>query len=200
MTKSSNPSLNTSSSVRFLEGLTKTVLQAQLDVQIILSECGIEFEKKRPSTPSDAEKTVIYLFRRFHNVVCTLRKRYDDRPTIEITDEKDAQDLFHALLRIFFVKVKKEEPLESVAGGGTFMDFLLPDYLIGIELKMGYKGNVALRKEINDDKGNYKNHSKCSKLLVFIYDPDDEVKDPRSFEDELAEDGKMITRIYVINH
>jgi len=37
---------------------------------------------------------------RFHQVACQLRARHSDRPTIEIEDEYDVQDLFHGLLKL----------------------------------------------------------------------------------------------------
>ena len=44
-------------------------------------------------------------------------------------DEYDVQDLFHALLTIYFEDIRKEEWSPSYAGGASRMDFLLPDLL-----------------------------------------------------------------------
>jgi hypothetical protein len=38
-----------------------------------------------------------------------MRRRYADRPGLELNDEYDLQDLFHALLTIFFDNIRKEE-------------------------------------------------------------------------------------------
>jgi len=65
------------------------------------------------------------LFEKFHNVVKQLRSRYNGRPTVDVEDEYDVQDLLHALLRLYFEDVRVEEWTPSYAGGSSRMDFLL---------------------------------------------------------------------------
>jgi hypothetical protein len=61
----------------------------------------------------------------FHQVARQLRSRHGSRPTLEVEDEYDVQDLLHAILRIFFEDVRPEEWAPSYAGKATRMDFLL---------------------------------------------------------------------------
>jgi hypothetical protein len=52
---------------------------------------------------------VAKLAKRLHAVVRQLRERREGRPTLDVTDEYDVQDLFHALLMIHFDDLRKEE-------------------------------------------------------------------------------------------
>jgi hypothetical protein len=60
---------------------------------------------------------VLVLAERFHAVVRQMRKRHDSRSTLDVADEYDVQDLFHALLTIYFDDIRKEEWAPSYAGG-----------------------------------------------------------------------------------
>jgi REase_DpnII-MboI len=76
--------------------------------------------------PSGAKgRDVIFMLaERFHGVVRQLRERHDSRPTLAVADEYDVQDLFHALLSIYFDDIRAEEWAPSYAGGASRMDFL----------------------------------------------------------------------------
>ncbi|GLR97208.1 hypothetical protein GCM10007858_48480 [Bradyrhizobium liaoningense] len=78
---------------------------------------------------------------RLHAVIRQLRERREERPTLEVEDEYDVQDLFHALLIIYFDDIRKEEWSPSYAGGASRMDFLLPE----VEL-CGILGDEAIRR------------------------------------------------------
>lgn len=41
------------------------------------------------------------LLNKFHQIVIQLRDRYDDRDTLDVSDEYDVQDLLHSLLKIY---------------------------------------------------------------------------------------------------
>ena len=58
------------------------------------------------------------------------------------------QDLLHALLRIFFKDIRKEEWGPSYAGSSSRMDFLLHQEEIVIEVKMTREG--LKQKELVD--------------------------------------------------
>ncbi|MGJ4748586.1 hypothetical protein ACQV5M_19650, partial [Leptospira sp. SA-E8] len=63
---------------------------------------------------------------RFHAVAVQLRERHSSRPTLDVNDEYDVQDLMHALLRLHFDDVRSEEWVPSYAGAASRTDFLLP--------------------------------------------------------------------------
>lgn len=140
----------------------------------------------------DYEGRLSKLFERFHTVARQLRRRHDGRPTLEIHDEYDVQDLLHGLLRIDFDDVRPEEWTPSYAGASNRMDFLLKEDEIAIEVKMTRDG--LKDKELGDqliiDIAKYQNHPNCKCLYCFVYDPDRNVRNPRGLEKDLAELGK----------
>ena len=77
---------------------------------------------------------------RFHLVARQLRKRHDDRSTLDISDEYDVQDLLHSLLCLFFDDIRSEEGTPSYAGQSSRMDFLLKNESIVIEVKKTRQG------------------------------------------------------------
>ena len=88
------------------------------------------------------------LFSRFHSVARQLRNRYAGRPTIDVEDEYDVQDLFHALLMIEFEDIRPEEWVPSYAGSSSRIDFLLKQEKIVVEIKKTRKGLGA--KEVGE--------------------------------------------------
>ena len=79
---------------------------------------------------------VLTLAERLHAVVRQIRERRERRMTLDVADEYDVQDLFHALLTIYFDDIRKEEWTPSYAGGASRMDFLLPEVEAVVEIKM----------------------------------------------------------------
>lgn len=79
---------------------------------------------------------ILRLAERLHAIIRQLRERREQRPTLEVEDEYDVQDLFHALLIIYFDDIRKEEWSPSYAGGASRMDFLLPEVETVVEIKM----------------------------------------------------------------
>lgn len=54
----------------------------------------------------EPKEKVLHLIEKFHLVVRQLRYRYNSRETLDISDEYDVQDLFHALLCIYFDDIR----------------------------------------------------------------------------------------------
>ena len=127
------------------------------------------------------------IFSRFHKVVRQLRYRYDNRPAFDVDDEYDVQDLLHALLKMFFEDIRKEEWTPSYGGKSARMDFLLKDEKIVIEIKKTRKGLTD--KEIGDqliiDVERYQAHPDCKKLICFIYDPEARLGNPEGMKRDL---------------
>ena len=127
---------------------------------------------------------------RFHSVTRQLRDRHEGRGTLEIEDEYDVQDLYHALLRIDFDDVRPEEWTPSYAGGSSRMDFLLKPEQIVIEIKKTRRGlNV---REVGDqlliDIARYETHPSCKRLICFVYDPEGRIGNPAGLEADLRRD------------
>lgn len=151
------------------------------------------FAEIRPNLmKTDYDGLLIKLFERFHTVARQLRRRHDGRPTLEIHDEYDVQDLLHGMLRIDFDDVRPEEWTPSYAGASNRMDFLLKEGEIAIEVKMTRNGlkDKELGEQLIIDIAKYQSHPNCKCLYCFVYDPDGNVRNPRGLEKDLAELGK----------
>lgn len=127
---------------------------------------------------------------RFHLVVRQLRSRHNGRPTLDIQDEYDVQDLMHSLLHLHFDDIRPEEYTPSYAGKASRMDFLLKREGIVIELKMTRAGLGAkeLSTQLIEDIERYKTHPDCQALVCFVYDPSGHIPNPRGIESDLKRD------------
>ena len=136
------------------------------------------------STPQSLER----ICDRFHVVARQLRNRYDNRPTLEIEDEYDAQDLLHCLLMMFFEDIRREEWTPSYAGKSSRMDFLLKAEQIVVEVKRTRKG--LGEKQVGDqlliDIARYSEHPDCQHLVCFVYDPEGRIGNPIGLERDLT--------------
>jgi hypothetical protein len=145
----------------------------------------VSIEEERGPRPLD---TVLYICDRFPLVIRQLAQRHQKRPTLEITDEHDVQDLLHALLRLHFDDIRPEEWTPSYGGGASRMDFLLKQEQIVVEAKMTRSGLGA--REVTDqltiDAARYRSHPDCKTLVCLVYDPGGQVKNPRGVERDLG--------------
>ena len=128
-----------------------------------------------------------------------MRSRYNNRETIQVEDEYDVQDLLHALLRLYFDDIRREEWTPSYAGKCSRMDFLLKREKIVIEVK---KTRQSLtEKELGDqlivDVERYKVHPDCEKLICFIYDPEGRIGNPEGLIQDLDEQNQGFVKVIV---
>lgn len=128
---------------------------------------------------------------RFHLIARQLRSRHGTRPTLDVQDEYDLQDLMHALLYLHFTDVRAEEYTPSYAGKASRMDFLLKQEGIVIELKMTRigLGPKELSSQLIEDIARYTAHPDCHALVCFVYDPAGLIPNPRGIESDLNDDG-----------
>src|SRR5207244_1568802 len=78
---------------------------------------------------------LLRVFGRFHAVATGLRRRYDNRPTLDVADEYDVQDLLRSLIALFFDDIRQEEWTPSYAGKAARSDFFLKVNGIAVEVK-----------------------------------------------------------------
>ena len=137
----------------------------------------------------DALEKIELIANRFHTVARQLRHRHADRDTLTISDEYDVQDLFHALLRVFFDDIRDEEWTPSYAGGASRIDFLLKHEQVLVEIKMTRLG-LAKGKDVSDqliiDSERYRVHPDCKMLVAFVYDPQEYLNNPSGIERDLT--------------
>jgi hypothetical protein len=153
-----------------------------------INEWGLESANENSDTSAiDKVKLII---ERFHQVARQLQARHSNRNTLEIDDEYDVQDLFHALLKLYFDDIRPEEYTPSYAGSASRVDFLLKDEQIIIEIKKTRNGLKA--KEVGEqliiDTQKYQAHPDCKTLICFVYDPEGKIANPRGIEKDLSKD------------
>lgn len=125
---------------------------------------------------------------RFHAAAIQLRHRHDERNTLDVRDEYDAQDLLHVLLRAHFDDVRAEDVSPSYAGGSSRIDFVLPEHRIAVEVKVTSSRlkDKAVGEQLIIDIARYRNHPDCDKLMCFIYDPDHHLANPAGLVRDLS--------------
>ncbi|MBA5864406.1 MAG: hypothetical protein GDA65_17115 [Nitrospira sp. CR1.1] len=128
---------------------------------------------------------------RFHLVARQLRLRKEYRPTIEINDEYDLQDLFYALLRLQFDEVGTEEWTPAYTNGARRTGYLLDWEKTVVVVKQTRSGLTTkdLAEQIAADTAHYSARPNGAALVCFVYDPDGRVGNPRGLEADLSSAG-----------
>ena len=149
---------------------------------------------------SDPATVVVHLCERFHAVVKQLRDRHEDRPTIEVEDEYDVQDLLHGLLKVHFTDIRTEEWTPSYAGSSARMDFLIKKESLVIEVKRTRKGMGPreVGEQLIIDIQKYKAHADCKCLICFVYDPEGRIGNPAGIETDLSKSYEGMNVIVIV--
>jgi hypothetical protein len=136
----------------------------------------------------DAIRLVETVSDRFRIVARDIARRHDDRQTLIVADEYDAQDLFRALLRLFFDDVRPEDYVPEYAGGKSRVDFFLPEVNLAIELKHTREslGAKQIGEQLLIDVGRYGGRDDVRHLLCVVFDYDGYVINPRGIEADLS--------------
>jgi hypothetical protein len=152
------------------------------------------------TTTTDPVRLIEGLINRFHAVTRQLRQRHDNRSTLDISDEYDVQDLFHALLQLYFDDIRPEEWTPSYAGGSSRMDFLLKIQKTVIEVKKTRPklGAKEVGEQLSVDIPRYRSHPDCRNLICFVYDPEERILNPRGLEQDLSQPvGELNVKVYI---
>lgn len=166
-----------------------------LDLAGALQALRADYEAGRVQSSQDvrnaehAFRIVETICNRFHAVTQQLRRRHENRPTLDVADEYDVQDLFHALLRLHFDDIRPEEWTPSYAGRSSRMDFLLKSERIVVEIKKTRKGLDARKvgDELTIDIAHYQADQDCKMLVCFVYDPENRIANPAGLESDLSQ-------------
>lgn len=148
--------------------------------------------EKMPEAQVSAEHGTLEILRRicarFHLVARQLRLRKEYRPTLEITDEYDLQDLFYALLRLQFDEVGTEEWTPAYTNGAPRTSYLLDWEKTVVVVKQTRSGLTTrdLAEQIAADAARYSTRPNGTTLVCFVYDPDGRVGNPRGLEADLS--------------
>ena len=153
--------------------------------QIVQMKSIIEACEIIPNQYRDIEDKYIVLvemLNNFHKYVSNSRRRYNNRVNDcnKFKDEYDIQDAIHSILLLLFDNVKKEDFVPSHAGGNSRVDFFLPEIKTALEIKYCRETHKdkEITEEISIDVQRYKGNTQYEKILVFIYDPDGNLKNP----------------------
>ncbi|GMV48841.1 MAG: hypothetical protein DYH04_16325 [Nitrospira sp. NTP2] len=124
-----------------------------------------------------------------------LRLRGEYRPTLEINDEYDLQDLFYALLRLQFDEVGTEEWSPPYANGTQRTTFLLDWGQTAVVVKQTRSGlsTKELVEQVKADTAQYAARPNGRTLVCFIYDPEGRVGNPRGLEADLTKTTDRFT-------
>jgi hypothetical protein len=164
-----------------------------------------EVEREGIPAPATADElgldVIRAILRRFHLVAVHLRHRHQNRATLDVADEYDVQDLLGSLLRTTCSDVRPEEWTPSYAGKSARMDFLLPLEETVIEVKKTRQGlgEKELGDELIIDIARYKAHPNCRRLICFVYDPEDRIKNPAGLMRDLSrEDDAFAVEVLIV--
>lgn len=155
---------------------------------------------KKKTTPAGIDR-VLKVIERFHTVATQLKRRYDGRETLRVTDEYDVQDLLHALLKVDFDDVRPEEYSPSKGGAASRLDFLLKVPKVVIEAKMTRKTltDKKLGEELIIDIARYRAHPDCEALVCLVYDPEHNIRNPSGLERDLSRtEGPLAVHVVVV--
>ncbi|MEP7151015.1 MAG: hypothetical protein ABI856_04850, partial [Nitrospira sp.] len=161
-------------------------------VERLVTPQTFEVPQKTTTQSNETETGTLDMLRRicarFHLVARQLRLRKEYRPTIEITDEYDLQDLFYALLRLQFDEVGTEELAPGYANGARRTSYLLDWDRIVVVVKQTRSGlsTKDLSEQVKSDAAHYSIRPNGITLLCFIYDPEGRVGNPRGLEADLT--------------
>ena len=146
-----------------------------------------------------AVKSVVKLCADIHRFAVQLQSRRANRPTVAFSDEYDAQDALHALLRLHFDDVRPEEPTPSLAGKSARMDFLLKQEKIVVEAKMPRDKAHAKKngEELILDIAHYEKHADCKTLVCLVYDPNSFIQNPAGLAELNSTSGKIRVEVVV---
>ncbi len=135
-------------------------------------------------------------------VIRELRHRRQDRPTLDVNDEYDLQDLMRSLMAIHFDDIRPEEWTPSYAGSSSRMDFFLPEIEAVVETKMTRErlNDKRLGEELFIDIARYEKHPHCRTLYCIVYDPEQRIRNPRGLESDIERHSRTMTvRVMIVS-
>ena len=116
-----------------------------------------------------------------------LTERRVSKPTLALNDEYDYQDLYHAMLRLFFRDVRAEDYTPSYGGANSRIDFFLPEVNIAIELKDASKlGDREIGEQLTIDVQRYSQNPSVRHLVCLVFDYNARLRNPAGIERDLT--------------
>ncbi|MDK2742932.1 MAG: hypothetical protein NDI90_08445 [Nitrospira sp. BO4] len=141
-----------------------------------------------PAIDQDPLHVIRKVCLRFHAVARQLRLRRDYRPTLEVEDDYDLQDLLCALLKVEFDEVATDEWTPPYTGGAPRTTLLVNRDQIAVVAKKTRPGLTTkeLADQVTADSAHYRTQGRCSTLFCFMYDPEGRIGSPKRLETTLT--------------
>lgn len=126
--------------------------------------------------------------RMFDTSAKILANRRKDKQTLIITDEYDVRDILHCILKPQFPDINPEEHSPPVAKGEKRIDLVIKSARIVIELKIIFYKQKILKivDELKVDIESYHTHPSCGTLIIFVYNPENAIEDPKMIMADLS--------------
>ncbi|MBH0205404.1 MAG: hypothetical protein HP498_06220 [Nitrospira sp.] len=142
----------------------------------------------QPLSEQETLKLVRKVCLRLHAVARQLRLRKDSRPTVEIEDDYDLQDLLRALLKMEFDEVGTDEWTPPYSGSVPRTTLLLNREQIAIVAKKTRSGMTTkeIAEQVSADSAFYSARNRCTTLFCFVYDPEGRIGSPKRLETDLT--------------
>ncbi|THJ17697.1 MAG: hypothetical protein CAF42_004895 [Nitrospira sp. CG24B] len=150
---------------------------------------GLSIARVIESTPDqDPLNLIRKVCLRFHSVARQLRLRKDYRPTLEVDDDHDLQDLLCALLKVEFDEVATDEWTPPYTGGAPRTTLLVNRDQIAIVAKKTGPGVTTkeLADQVAADSAYYRAQGRCATVFCFMYDPEGRIGSPKRLETTLT--------------
>ena len=149
---------------------------------------GASHDELPPLQTIDPLDTIRKICGRFHSVVRQLRLRREYRPTIDVEDERDVQDLMFTLLRYELEEVSTHEWVPPYQAPTPSVAMALPRHHLVMLAKKTRSGHGAreIAQELIVDGQEFSPANGHQSIACFVYDPDGRIGNPRSLEAELT--------------
>lgn len=147
-----------------------------------------EYEKINLTELEQAKNKVENILTQFHVATKAVGDSKNKTTPFKMDNEYNVQAYLEGLLKVQFDDVRREDPTPIHAGSSNRIDFILAQDKIGIEVKRTREGlnDAELGKQLINDIEHYKEHPSCKVLYMFVYDPEEYIKNPRSIENDLS--------------
>lgn len=125
---------------------------------------------------------------RFHTIARQLRLRREYRPTLDVDDDRDVQDLLYALLRYELDEVAPHEWTPSYQTDISSLALVMPRQrlaIVGKKTKSGI-GPREIAQQLTLDGREFSPTAGYLTLVCFVYDPEGRLGNPRGLEAELT--------------
>lgn len=160
-----------------------------------------KIEKIKLTELEQAKHKVENILTHFHVATKPIGDNKNKVTPFKMDNEYYVQAFLESLLKLQFDDVRREDPTPIHAGSSTKIDFILFQDKIGIEAKRTREGldDAKLGRQLIDDIEHYKEHPSCEVLYMFVYDPEEYIKNPHSLENDLSKKREnMDVKVFIM--